>query len=74
MRGNEGHRSQSIIKLGYERNSVINLDNQFTYSIKHAHPSINPTTIYHTKMKRVYCCLITDSELTSRALCATHSC
>jgi len=62
MQGNEGHGSQSLIELGYERNLVINLDNQFTYSIKHADPSINPTTIYHTKMKRVYHWLIARSE------------
>jgi hypothetical protein len=62
MRGNEGHGIQSIIELGHERNSVINVENQFTYSIKHADPSINPTTIYHTKMKRAYCCLIARSE------------
>jgi hypothetical protein len=42
MRGNKGHGIQSIIELGYEINSVINLDNRFTYSIKHADPSINP--------------------------------
>ena len=61
MRGNEGHGIQSIIEIGYEINLVINLDNQFTYSIKHADPSINPTTIYHTKMKRAYHCLIVCS-------------
>ena len=62
MQGNEAHGSQSIIDLGYESYSVINLDNQFTYSIKHADPSINPTTIYHKKMKKVYHYMIAYSK------------
>jgi hypothetical protein len=66
MRGNEGHGSQSIIELGYEINSFINLDNHFTYFIKHADPSINHTTIYHTKMKRAYSSL--TPRITPRCL------
>ena len=73
MRGNEGHGSQSIIELGYERNPVINLDNQYTYPIKQADPKHKSYNNLPYKTKKAYRYLIACSGCRPRALCRSRS-